>query len=239
MIKHLQIAHTIILETIARKSSSVKRPYKVKLKKEPVVDPETGLIIKHAPSEVRKKRRKEVWQHFESFPQDNTRARCNLCAQVIEMKTHSVTIDLVKHLNSHEIKLELETCSICGKTFDERVKSRHHEKMHTSMKTHPCQHCGKLFRDNSAKERHERTHTGEKPFQVGSIVQKVFLLNFLLFSVHSVRQTLQLQVPRQGPYARPHGGDPFPLRDLRAQIQILEVKTQSQMCPKRISLILL
>ena len=175
MIKHLQIAHTIILETIARKSSSVKRPYKVKLKKEPVVDPETGLIIKHAPSEVRKKRRKEVWQHFESFPQDNTRARCNLCAQVIEMKTHSVTIDLVKHLNTHEIKLELETCSICGKTFDERVKRRHHEKMHTSMKTHPCQHCGKLFRDNSAKERHERTHTGEKPFQVCSIVQKVFL----------------------------------------------------------------
>ena len=59
MIKHLQIAHTIILETIARKSSSVKRPYKVKLKKEPVVDPETGMIIKHAPSEVRKKRRKD------------------------------------------------------------------------------------------------------------------------------------------------------------------------------------
>ena len=166
MIKHLQIAHTIILETIARKSSAVKRPYKVKLKKEPVVDPETGLIIKHAPSEVRKKRRKEVWQHFESFPQDNTRARCKLCSQTIEMKAHSVTIDLVKHLNTHEIKLELETCSICGKTFDERVKRRHHEKMHTSMKTHPCQHCGKLFRDNSAKERHERTHTGEKPFQV-------------------------------------------------------------------------
>ena len=45
MIKHLQIAHTIILETIARKSSSVKRPYKVKLKKEPVVDPETGEAI--------------------------------------------------------------------------------------------------------------------------------------------------------------------------------------------------
>ena len=166
MIKHLQIAHTIILETIARKSSSVKRPYKVKLKKEPVVDPETGMIIKHAPSEVRKKRRKEVWQHFESFPQDNTKARCKLCAQTIEMKAHSVTIDLVKHLNTHEIKLELETCSICGKTFDERVKRRHHEKMHTSMKTHACQHCGKLFRDNSAKERHERTHTGEKPFQV-------------------------------------------------------------------------
>ena len=175
MIKHLQIAHTIILETIARKSSTVKRPYKVKLKKEPVVDPETGLIIKHAPSEVRKKRRKEVWQHFESFPQDNTRARCKLCSQIIEMKTHSVTIDLVKHLNTHEIKLELETCSICGKTFDERVKRRHHEKMHTSMKTHPCQHCGKLFRDNSAKERHERTHTGEKPFQV-SVNQKSCVL---------------------------------------------------------------
>ena len=166
MIKHLQIAHTIILETIARKSSSVKKPYKVKLKKEPVVDPETGIIIKHAPSEVRKKRRKEVWQHFESFPQDNSRAQCKICHQTIEMKAHSVTIDLVKHLNTHDIKLELETCSICGKTFDERVKRRHHEKMHSVMKTHPCQHCGKLFRDNSAKERHERTHTGEKPFQV-------------------------------------------------------------------------
>ena len=71
------------------------------------------MIIKHAPSEVRKKRRKEVWQHFDSFPQDNTKARCKLCSQTIEMKAHSVTIDLVKHLNTHEIKLELETCSIC------------------------------------------------------------------------------------------------------------------------------
>ncbi len=165
MIKHLQVVHTIIHETISRKSSSFKRPYKVKLKKEPVADPETGMIIKHTHSKVRKKRRKEVWQHFESFPQDNTKARCKLCSQTIEMKAQSVTIDLVKHLNTHEIKLDLKTCSICGKTFDERVKRRQHEKMHTSMKTHACQHCGKLFRDNSAKERHERTHTGEKPFQ--------------------------------------------------------------------------
>ena len=171
MIKHLQIAHAIVLETIARKSSPTKRAYKVKLKKEPVLDPETGLIKKNAPSEVRKKRRKEVWQHFESFPQDNSRAQCKICHQVIEMKAHSVTIDLVKHLNSHDIKLELETCSVCGKTFDERVKRRHHEKMHYINKTHSCQHCGKMFRDNSAKLRHERTHTGEKPYQVKTFIK--------------------------------------------------------------------
>ena len=60
MIKHLQVSHTIILETIARKSPAVKKKYKerVKPKKEPVLDPETGLIKKNVPTEVRKKRRK-------------------------------------------------------------------------------------------------------------------------------------------------------------------------------------
>ena len=186
MIKHLQVSHTIILETIARKSAPRKKKYPdgIKPKKEPVLDPETGLIKKNVPTEVRKKRRKEVWQHFESFPGDGCKAKCKICQQFIEMKAHSVTIDLVKHLNTHNIKLELETCSVCGKTFDERVKRRHHEKMHHVVRTHPCSHCGKLFRDNSAKERHERTHTGEKPFAVRIHLSLCVKSYIILISVH-------------------------------------------------------
>ena len=165
MTSHLKCEHDI---WVIKFSTKKKEPGAVKKerntpKKEPVIDPETGEIKKSV--ECRAKRRKELWKHFEAYPEDNLKALCKICQQLIFItEKSSISQTLVKHLNTHDIKLEMETCSVCGKTFEERAKRRKHEKNHQAKCS--CSYCGKLFSDNTARILHERTHTGEKPFQV-------------------------------------------------------------------------
>ena len=162
MTSHLKCEHDIWVIKFERKLPSVKRGPRKITKKEPVIDPETGEIKKNV--ECRAKRRKDLWKHFESFPQDNLKALCKICQHMILItEKSSISQTLVKHLNTHDIKLELETCSVCGKTFEERAKRRKHEKNHQVKCS--CSFCGKMFSDNTARILHERTHTGEKPFQ--------------------------------------------------------------------------
>ena len=164
MTSHLKCEHDIWIIKFEKKEPSVKRgPRKPTSKKEPVIDPETGEIKKSV--ECRAKRRKDLWKHFESFPNDNLKALCKICQQTIFItEKSSISQTLVKHLNTHDIKLELETCAVCGKTFEERAKRRKHEKNHQAKCS--CSYCGKMFSDNTARILHERTHTGEKPHQV-------------------------------------------------------------------------
>ena len=168
MTSHLKCEHDIWVIKFSKKK---KEPGAIKKerntpKKEPVIDPETGEIKKSV--ECRAKRRKELWKHFEAFPEDNLKALCKICQQLIFItEKSSISQTLVKHLNTHDIKLELETCSVCGKTFEERAKRRKHEKNHQAKCS--CSYCGKLFSDNTARILHERTHTGEKPFQVRNL----------------------------------------------------------------------
>ena len=165
MISHLKVDHGISVETISKKNAPVKRE-KLKIKKEPTVDPETGEV-KSQTGKSRKKRRKDIWQHFDHSADNNLIAQCKICQEVVMLKDKSsVSQTLVKHLNTHDIKLELETCSICGKMFDEKNKRRKHENNHQVKCS--CSYCGKLFSDNTARIVHERTHTGEKPYQVKS-----------------------------------------------------------------------
>ena len=178
MTSHLKCEHDIWVIKFARKEmggeGTEKKVRKAAAKKEPVVDPETGEIKKSV--ECRAKRRKELWKHFESYPQDNLKARCKICQDLITItEKSSISQTLVKHLNTHDIKLELETCSVCGKTFEERAKRRKHEKNHQAKCS--CSYCGKLFSDNTARILHERVHTGEKPFQCQ--VHKTITFNVL------------------------------------------------------------
>ena len=162
MTSHLKCEHDIWIIKFERKEPSVKRGPRKTTKKEPVIDPETGEIKKSV--ECRAKRRKDLWKHFDSFPNDNLKALCKICQQTIFItEKSSISQTLVKHLNTHDIKLELETCSVCGKTFEERAKRRKHEKNHQVKCS--CSFCGKMFSDNTARVLHERTHTGEKPHQ--------------------------------------------------------------------------
>ena len=164
MISHLKVDHKICVKTIGKKGVKKTEESRVKVKKEPALDPETGMIKKNV-GKSRKKRRKDIWQHFNHFLEDNLKAECKICQQVVELRDKSsVSQTLVKHLNTHDIKLELETCSVCGKLFDEKNKRRKHENNHQAKCS--CSYCGKLFSDNTARIVHERTHTGEKPYQV-------------------------------------------------------------------------
>lgn len=164
MISHLRVDHKICIQPIVKKGVKRSQDDKAKVKKEPALDPETGMIKKNV-GKSRKKRRKDIWQHYNHFPEDNLKAECRICQQVVELKDKcSVSQTLVKHLNTHDIKLELETCSVCGKLFDEKNKRRKHENNHQVKCS--CSYCGKLFSDNTARIVHERTHTGEKPYQV-------------------------------------------------------------------------
>ena len=178
MISHLKVDHGISVETISKKNAPIKRD-KLKIKKEPTVDPETGEV-KSQTGKSRKKRRKDLWQHFDHSPDNNLIANCKICQEVVMLRDKSsVSQTLVKHLNTHNIKLELETCSICGKMFDEKNKRRKHENNHQVKCS--CSYCGKLFSDNTARIVHERTHTGEKPYQV---CLKKFL-NLIMMDVES------------------------------------------------------
>ncbi|XP_031674095.1 zinc finger protein with KRAB and SCAN domains 1-like [Oncorhynchus kisutch] len=55
-------------------------------------------------------------------------------------------------------------CSHCGKSFNQFVSMRRHERIHTGEKPHHCIQCGKSFNQLGNMKSHERIHTGEKPF---------------------------------------------------------------------------
>nr|XP_046195866.1 zinc finger protein with KRAB and SCAN domains 7-like isoform X2 [Oncorhynchus gorbuscha] len=55
-------------------------------------------------------------------------------------------------------------CSHCGKSFNQFVSMRRHERIHTGEKPHHCTQCGKSFNQLGNMKSHKRIHTGEKPF---------------------------------------------------------------------------
>ena len=188
---HLRTQHSIdVAAKQKRKAVSAAKPGRKAVAKEAVVDPETGLVSNKAGKSYAKKKRRDIWQHFEVFPEDNSRARCKICHEVVVKggKTiHASFIHyLIPHLNQHGVKLEVETCSVCGQTFNSKEKRRKHETIHKE-KSLPCSHCGKMFRSKQQRENHERIHTGEKPFQV--CFRRIFPIQlFMIFIVYCSAQ---------------------------------------------------
>ena len=166
---HLRSQHAInVVQRRGQVRPVVSRQKTKVCSKEPVIDPATGVVAHNVQKSYSKKKRRDVWEHFVSFPEDNSKAQCKVCHQIIlkggKAPTTSFTHYLIPHLNQHNIKLEIETCSVCGQTFDSKDKRRKHERTHKE-KTDACSHCGKMFRSKQQRENHERIHTGEKPFQ--------------------------------------------------------------------------
>ena len=118
-------------------------------------------------------KKREVWNYFTFLTDDNSAVQCKLCQEVVHNKSKyldggKLGDQCVRHMNGHNIRLEEQTCSVCGDTFDEKTKFNKHMKLHflTPETGHACKYCGKLWLNKSEKEKHERTHAGEKPFKV-------------------------------------------------------------------------
>ena len=115
------------------------------------LNPETGKVERPV-VKSRQDKKREVWNYFNFLAEDNSAVSCKICLQ--EIHNTSKTLDggtlanqLVKHMNGHNIRLEEQTCSVCGLTFDERSKFTVHMRLHflTEENGHPCKYCGKLW----------------------------------------------------------------------------------------------
>ena len=212
---HLRTQHSInVVAKQKGRTESAAKPGRKAVAKEAVVDPETGLVTPTAGKSYSKKKRRDIWQHFEVFPEDNSRARCKICREVVVKGGKAIHASfihyLIPHLNQHGLKLEVETCSVCGQTFNSKEKRRKHETIHKE-KSLPCSHCGKMFRSKQQRENHERIHTGEKPFQVCLSTYNISNLFMIFIAVHRMRQEVCEEEPADSPHASAHRGDKIPL----------------------------
>ena len=162
MEKHLLTEHEIRVRERERWSA---KPVKK-------LNPETGKVEMPAVKNRADKKR-EVWNYFNFLDESNSAVQCKLCQEVVHnnskiLDSGKLGDQCVKHMNGHNIKLEEQTCSVCGQTFDEKTKFNKHMKHHflTPETGFPCKYCGKLWAFKSEREKHERSHAGEKPFKV-------------------------------------------------------------------------
>ena len=124
MEKHLLTEHEIRIRERERWSA---KPVKK-------LNPETGKV-EIPVTKTRADKKRKVWNHFTFLADDNSAVQCKLCQEVIH--NNSKYLDggklgdkCVRHMNGHNIRLEEQTCSVCGKTFDEKKKFNKHMKLH-------------------------------------------------------------------------------------------------------------
>nr|CAD7261587.1 unnamed protein product [Timema shepardi] len=59
------------------------------------------------------------------------------------------------------------TCSVCKRSFSNRIYLKEHEAMHTGIRAHTCEDCGKTFYSERKLSVHAKTHSKERAFVCG------------------------------------------------------------------------
>ncbi|KAK7026099.1 hypothetical protein SK128_015035 [Halocaridina rubra] len=107
------------------------------------------------------------------------------------MKSFRQKVHLRDHERTHTGEREFE-CEECGATFVQKSSLRIHEKKHSGVRPFTCELCERSFFENQHLVRHMRTHTGEKPYQCETCGQT--------FSSHRTLKTHKMIHTGERPY---------------------------------------
>lgn len=107
--------------------------------------------------EQRLKRDLDIVKRRRAYNNKNRKC-CEICGKTMVYNL------LEGHMRTH-FGIKPYKCTMCPKTFLNKLRLNQHTLVHTGEKPYKCDLCDKSFRQKSHVYQHRRIHTGEKPYK--------------------------------------------------------------------------
>lgn len=102
--------------------------------------------------------------------------KCEFCGRNFrqwgDLKYHCISI----HSDQKNFQ-----CEYCGKDFARKYSLTVHSRIHTGERNYKCEFCEKSFRASSYLQNHRRIHTGKVQFILISLIDSIYIQNFLKY----------------------------------------------------------